>query len=313
MDFNPFKLCTGLRSLGYLMILMVVGIIVISYWAVVVLSWGPKLIHGGGDRVPAAFIVIAFHILLIMLTWSYFMTVFQDPGSVPQNWRPVTEANLEEGTSSSQSDNIPLEVLASPWPSSGGVEGRPAVTYCNGCHNFKPPRCHHCSVCQRCVLKMDHHCIWVVNCVGARNYKFFLLFLLYTFLETTMDTLVLLPNILTLLKEAKKHSGSPGNLAVMALAFVLNLAFALSLLCFVVMHATLLWSNTTSVEHYVKRKEKNKTAARSKYDMGFRRNFEQVFGTRKALWFLPLLSKDDLDNSNSLQGTYFPMRDDVES
>ncbi|KAH9626673.1 hypothetical protein KSS87_010381 [Heliosperma pusillum] len=340
MDINPFKLCTGLRYLGYLMILMVVGIIVISYWAVVVLSWGPKLIHGGGDRVPAAFIIVVFHILLIMLTWSYFMTVFQDPGSVPQNWRPVSEVNLEEGTSSTQPDNIPLESLASPWPSSGGIEGRSAATYCNGCRNFKPPRCHHCSVCQRCVLKMDHHCVWVVNCVGARNYKFFLLFLIpnqtineylaplkmkvilkfttkltviYTFLETTMDTLVLLPNILTLLKEAKKHSGSPGNLAVMALAFVLNLAFALSLLCFVVMHAILLWSNTTSVEHYVKRKEKKETSARWKYDVGFKRNFEQVFGTSKALWFLPVLSKDDLANSSSLQGTYFPMRDDVES
>ena len=39
----------------------------------------------------------------------------------------------------------------------------------------------------------------------------------------------------------------------------------------------------------------------------------QVFGTKKRLWFLPVFSKDDLDNLPSLQGTYFPMRDDVES
>ena len=32
---------------------------------------------------------------------------------------------------------------------------------CRKCKVFKPPRAHHCSICQRCVLKMDHHCPWV--------------------------------------------------------------------------------------------------------------------------------------------------------
>lgn len=101
-----------------------------------------------------------------------------------------------------------------------------------------------------------------------------------------MDTLVLLPSFIQFFSEAKNHSTSPGNLAILFLAFgkcsawnlillpfylhavvllshcfhipyrlctfnldaVLNLAFALSLLCFIVMHASLVSSNTTSVE-----------------------------------------------------------------
>ncbi len=53
--------------------------------------------------------------------------------------------------------------------------------YCEKCCKIKPDRCHHCSVCNTCVLKMDHHCPWVNNCIGFANYKFFMLFLFYSY------------------------------------------------------------------------------------------------------------------------------------
>lgn len=236
------------------------------------------------------------------------MVVFRDPGSVPENWRPVSEEyNLEEGPMTS-SDCVVPGPLNSTWSSSDGQERRPAVGYCIQCQNGKPPRCHHCSVCQRCVLKMDHHCVWVVNCVGAYNYKFFLLFLLYTFLETTLDTLALLPSFINFFGEAKNHSASPGNLSIIFLAFVINLAFALSLLCFIVMHVSLLSSNTTSIEVYEKRR-----AVRWRYDLGRKTNFEQVFGKKKALWLFPLYSEDDFSSIPALHGLDFPTRSDVEA
>ncbi|XP_011039088.1 PREDICTED: probable protein S-acyltransferase 12 isoform X1 [Populus euphratica] len=307
MEINVFKLCSGLKVLGYLMILLVAAIIAVSYHAVVIVTCGPQLLRGGAYSVLASAIIVIFHFLLIMLLWSYFMVVSKDPGSVPENWRAVLpEEALETGSSLNDRSEC---VVA--------TDGLDRRAFCNHCQNGKPPRCHHCSVCQRCVLKMDHHCVWVVNCVGARNYKFFLLFLLstsffslklYTFMVTTMDTLALLPGFINFFGKAKNHSSSPGDLAVIFLAFVLNLAFALSLLCFLVMHASLVSSNTTSIEVYEK-----KGAARWKYDLGRKKNFEQVFGTKKALWFFPLFSKEDVDKIPALHGLDFPIRADLES
>uniref|UniRef100_A0A0D9W2Z2 S-acyltransferase n=1 Tax=Leersia perrieri TaxID=77586 RepID=A0A0D9W2Z2_9ORYZ len=287
MAWNVFRFCTALRGLGSIMILLVLSIVGVTYYAVVLCNYGPALLAGGASSLAALAVLILFHFLLVMLLWSYFSVVFTDPGSVPPNWNLDFDEERGETVPLSSSDfNTQMN---SQQSMANNDTGHPRARYCRKCNQLKPPRCHHCSVCGRCVLKMDHHCVWVVNCVGALNYKYFLLFLFYTFLETTLVTLSLLPHFIAFFSDID-IPGSPAALATTFLTFVLNLAFSLSVLGFMIMHA------------YEK-----KTTPRWMYDLGRKRNFIQVFGNDKRYWFIPAYSEEDLRRMPVLQGLDYPM------
>ncbi|XP_062841578.1 palmitoyltransferase ZDHHC23-B isoform X2 [Trichomycterus rosablanca] len=66
-----------------------------------------------------------------------------------------------------------------------GQEDGDGRNWCQVCKLVKPPRAGHCRICGVCVLRMDHHCVWINSCVGQANHCSFLL-TLFLFLMTSL-------------------------------------------------------------------------------------------------------------------------------
>uniref|UniRef100_A0A6M2DXT7 Palmitoyltransferase n=1 Tax=Xenopsylla cheopis TaxID=163159 RepID=A0A6M2DXT7_XENCH len=208
--------------------------------------------------------MIIFNLCAFLAFASHLRTMFTDPGAVPKG-------------------NATKEQISRM----GFREGQ-VVFKCPKCCSIKPERAHHCSVCQRCVRKMDHHCPWVNNCVGQDNQKFFVLFTFYVAVISVHSLLMSFNQFAHCVRAEWRDCSvysPPATVALLLFLVLEALLFAIFTAVMLITQLQAIWNDETGIEQL--KKEQASWVRKSRWI-----SIQNVFGRFSLHWFSPFTSPE---------------------
>ncbi|XP_072013790.1 palmitoyltransferase ZDHHC3-like isoform X2 [Amphiura filiformis] len=209
---------------------------------------------------------VLFNALAISATVAHVRTMMTDPGAIPLG--NATKDRLN----------------------SLGLKVGQVVYRCPKCISIKPERAHHCSVCRRCIRKMDHHCPWVNNCVGESNQKYFVLFTMYICLMSLHALGLVVNHFIHCVKSQWgnecTHFSAPATVIFMIALTFEALLFSLFTAIMFGTQVHAICTDETGIEQL---KREKPTWAKQTHCMAMR----AVFGSQFSIgWFNPLVTPD---------------------